>query len=379
MSASAPSIGLVGAGTLGGTVVRAALGAGSTVTVLVRGDELRARRRSAEIAGSVRRDVGRGRLSADDADDLLARLRCTARLEDLSRCEVVVESVPESAPLKHRVIAAIESVVDREALIASTTSSIPARVLAAGAIRPERVVVAHYVWPAHRIPLVEVAFHDAADPDAVRRLHELLAGQRKRALLVADRPGFFITRALFAYWDGVVALVRDGCSPARVDHALVASGWPMGPFAVMQATGLDSVARIAADLLPRLDRPLPSLGALVIAITAGACRGPDGRAAVEPWAAGLRRPDARVERGDDDIVARATYALAAEVDRAVREGVVRSWPEAAWAIEQAYGAPSGDGGLAQWWQGLRDGRRAVPAPREAAEDVLAGGREGRGT
>lgn len=355
-------VGVVGAGTLGCTVVRAALAAGSSVTVLVRGGEARCRERAGELGTSVRRDGARRGASAEETEELLGRLRCTDRVSDLAGAEVVVEAVPEDARLKRRVLARLEEVVAAETVLASTTSSIPAAVLARGARCPERIVVAHYVWPAHRMPLVEVAFHDRTSPDAVRRLTRLLVGQGKRAVEVADRPGFLITRALFAYWDAAVGLMREGCPPARVDDALTGFGWPMGPFAVMTATGLPSVTHIHAGLAPWLHPRLPSLTALGAAVEVGASRFMDGQRAPDPrMAALLRRGDSAAALDPEVIVERTVGALAREVDRAVAEGVVASWELAGAAIDAAYGFPTGHGGLARWWR-EREHPVAVPDP-----------------
>lgn len=362
-AAPALRIGVVGAGTLGTTVARAALASGSPVTVLVRGGAERCQRRAADLDTAVRRDAARGRLGGTDVAELLRRVRFTHRMDDLADADVVVESVPESAVAKRNVLAEIEDVVRGNALIASTTSSIPASVLAGGARHPERVVVAHYVWPAHRIRLVEVALHEVTDPAAVQRLDRMLAAQGKRAVRVADRPGFFITRALFAYWDAALELVRDGCAPAAVDDALTGFGWPMGPFAVMEGTGLPSVARIYAQLAPHLGVGFPALAALPTAVAAGVRGIYDAQRALDAHLAVLiRRGVDAVGLEADAIVDRTVGALAAEVDRAVTEGVVASWDEAGVAIDLAYGFPESRGGLARWARKARaDGPRPFGA------------------
>jgi 3-hydroxyacyl-CoA dehydrogenase len=355
-------VAVVGAGTLGTTAARAALAAGSPVTVLVRGGEQRCRSRAAELGVSLRRDAARGRLGGADADELLRRIRFTSRMTDLADADVVVESVPESEPLKREVIARIEDVVRADALVASTTSSIPASVLAAGAGRPERVVVAHYVWPAHRIRLVEVAQHGATDPAAAARLDAMLAAQGKWTVRVADRPGFLITRALFAYWDAAVELLRDGCAPAAVDDALTRFGWPMGPFAVMEATGLRSVARIYTHLAPHLGGAFPSLASLASAVSAGAVSIYGQQRSVHALLGVLlRRSTDAAGLAASAVVDRTVGALAAEVDRAVADGVVTSWHQAGTAIDLAYGFPERHGGLARWAHTARAGTSRASA------------------
>lgn len=378
MTTDPPGVGVVGAGRLGSTVVRAALAAGSPVTVVVRGGAPRCRQRAAELADGVSRDVARGHLTAAEADRLIRRARFTDRLTDLAGVDVVIESVPESVELKRAVIGSIEDVVAPDTVIASTTSSIPAGVLARGARHPERVVVAHYVWPAHRMPLVEVAFHPGTAVVAAARIDGMLRGQGKRQIRVADRPGFLITRALFAYWNAAAELLCEGCAPGAVDDALADFGWPMGPFAVMEGTGLSSVARIHADLAPHLGSPFPALAALTAAFDAGAVRIRAPLRGLDGHLAELLGVRYLLPVEPDDVVERTVGALAEEVDRAVAERVVGSWDEAGSAIDAAYGFPRKHGGLAQWSRdGLHRGRQTVMASTpDAVGTTDAGSREG---
>jgi 3-hydroxyacyl-CoA dehydrogenase len=352
---SAKRIGLVGAGTLGLTVAHAALGAGSPVTVVVRGSAERRAARAGDLHASIEREVRCGRIDAATGAAMLARLRVTGDLADLAAVDVVVESVPEDVDLKRQVIATIEAVVRPDALLVSTSSSIPAAWLARDARRPERIVVAHYVWPAHRRPLVEVACHDQTSSASRAALDGLLAGQGKTAIRVADRPGFLITRALFAYWDAAVQLVFDGCAPGAVDAALEAFGFPMGPLRVLDKTGLDSVARIFASLAPHLDSSFGALAALCAAVAGNPAPRLD-----EPLMAQLRAGRPTLGADDIAIVRLAVGALAAEVDRAVREGIVATWDDGGRAIELAYGFPPARGGLHHWW--LPDSHAPVRRP-----------------
>jgi 3-hydroxyacyl-CoA dehydrogenase len=348
----APRVGLVGPGTLGLTAAHAALAAGSPVTLFVRGSAERRRARAEEMHVSVEREVRRGRIDATVGADMLARLRVTGVITDLRDVDVVIESVPEDPSLKRQVVETIEDVVRPDTLIASTSSSIPAAWIARDARRPERIVVAHYVWPAHRMPLVEVACHEHTSAASLAALDDLLAGQGKTQVRVADRPGFLITRALFAYWDAAVQLVRDGCSPHAVDEALERFGFPMGPLRVMEGTGLDSVARIHASLAPHLDHEFRSFAALCEVVAqdprAADSDGPPLRLD-EPMLTQLRQGRADVGTDDTAIVELAVGALAIEVARAVSEGIVATWDDGGRAIDLAYGFPPGRGGLHRWW------------------------------
>ncbi|HEY5822523.1 MAG TPA: 3-hydroxyacyl-CoA dehydrogenase family protein [Propionibacteriaceae bacterium] len=357
-----PIVAVVGAGTLGVTAAHAALTAGSSVTLLVRdrtGSGRDVETKAAAVRSSLHREVRRGAMTPTEATTLLDRLRVTTDHADLATAGVVVEAVPEDLPTKLAVIDQIEAHVTSTCVIASSTSSIPAAWLAAKARHPERVVVTHYVWPAHRMPLVEVALHDATSQSARARVAALLLAQGKTVLRVADRPGFLITRALLAYWSEAVRLVVDGVEPVEVDRALETFGMPLGPLRMLDAAGIGTAVAVHNRLAPSMGSEAPPLGRLQTVVNRGLTgfydRTAAGRTPNEATVTALRGseaaavPSAGAGPGADAIVDRVIGGLAREVDRAVDEGVVSSWPDAARAIDLAYGFPAAQGGLQGWW------------------------------
>lgn len=292
----------------------------------------------------------------------------------------MLESVPEDVAVKRAVIATVESVVHEDCLIASTTSSIPAATLAVGARHPERIVVTHYCWPAHRMPLVEVALHARCGAPARQRLDWLLASQGKHVLRTADRPGFLTTRALFASWDGAVRLLGEGYDAAAVDEALERYGWPLGPFRVMDAAGLRSVARIHDWLAPSLGSRFTALALVSGMLGAGLDtfyhRDPDGGRRPRPEVGDHLRARMRARRGgsrpsgaaDTPPLARVMDALANEVALAVAEGVLSSADDAAAAYDLAFGFTGPNGGLRAWMAGdaIPDPQGSSPVPPSPA-------------
>ena len=355
-------LGVVGAGVLGLTVVRAAAVASPELTVLVRPGTLA--RRFAAVEDGLALDVERGRLDPATAAAVLRRLRVTEDPGDLADVDVVIESTPEDVAGKQAVVAVLEQVVRATTVIASTTSSIPAGVLAAGARRPERFAVAHYIWPAHRVSLVEVAFAPEASPRTRRVMADVLAAQGKVPLVVADRAGFLLTRALYAYWNAVLELLRDGCPPGRVDAALRAFGWPMGPLRVMDGASLATVVCVHDQFARHLDVRWDAVGALGEAVRAGATsvyRGPSSDLADPGLLALLTAGRQPTACSDAQIVARTTGALAREVERAVGEGVA-AWDEAERAVALAFGFPARRGSLRHWRMRDAVDRAAWPVP-----------------
>jgi 3-hydroxyacyl-CoA dehydrogenase/enoyl-CoA hydratase/3-hydroxybutyryl-CoA epimerase len=366
-----PAVGVVGAGTLGLTVAHAALAAGSPVVVLVRdrsGDGAAVRRRWEAVAGSLQREVTRGAISEAAAATLLDDLQVTSDPSRLADVDVVVEAVPEDLAAKRAALATIETHVSPTCLIASATSSIPASWLAARARHPERVVVAHYVWPAHRMPLVEVALHDGTSERARAALEDLLATQGKTGIRVADRPGFLITRALLAYWDEAVRLVAGGLEPVMIDQALETFGFPLGPLRMMDRAGLTTAAAVHEQLMSAEGHLFTALSRLRAVTNAGLpgfyAHRDTGRVPIPAAAAALRGVVPSLGRyarlGPESVIDRVVGALGHEVDCAVRSGVVASWSVAGRAIDLAYGFPRRHGGLQTWWSSRSRTRSLLP-------------------
>ncbi len=366
-----PAVGVVGGGTLGITVAHAALAAGSPVVLLVRdrvGDGAAVLSRRNAIADSLQREVGRGAIAGPAAATLLDALRVTTDPVELAGLGVVVEAVPEDLATKQAVLAELEDHVSPTCLVASATSGIPAAWLAARARHPERIVVAHYVWPAHRMPLVEVALHHRTSADARAALDGLLRSQGKTAVRVTDRPGFLITRALLAYWDEAVRLVAGGLEPTAVDQALEVFGFPLGPLRMMDRAGLTTAAAVHEQLLSADGHLFTALSRLRAVTNAGLpgfyAHTAAGRTPIPAAAAALRGVVPSLGRysamSAETIVDRVVGALGREVDHAVRDGVVASWSEAGRAIDLAYGFPLRHGGLEAWWSD-RCARTLLPA------------------
>jgi 3-hydroxybutyryl-CoA dehydrogenase len=230
----------------------------------------------AVAAGLARLAAGRGEVvvwarsdaSADRARDAIGDgARVTTDLEDLAECSFVVESVVEDLAVKADLLGAIGRVAGDDALIGSTTSSLPVTELAQASGHPDRFVGLHVFHPVERMDLVELAFPDGATESTRDRTLALCDALGKTAVEVPDVPGFVVNRLLFPLLFAAVRLVEEyGVSPDAVDHCMkLGAGHPMGPLQLLDFVGLDVAAaigrEIGADVPARIEE-LIAAGAL---------------------------------------------------------------------------------------------------------------------
>ena len=176
--------------------------------------------------------------------------RVTTDLGELAECSFVVESVVEDLDVKSELLDRIGGVAAADAVIGSTTSSLPVADLAAASGRPDRFVGLHVFNPVERMDLVELAFPDAATASTRERALALCDALDKTAIEVPDVPGFVVNRLLFPLLFAAVRLVDEyGVSPEAVDHCMkLGAGHPMGPLQLLDFVGLDVAAAIGQEI-----------------------------------------------------------------------------------------------------------------------------------
>jgi 3-hydroxybutyryl-CoA dehydrogenase len=175
----------------------------------------------------------------------------------------VVEAVVEEHEVKAGLLGELDGVLEPEAILASTTSSLSIERLARESGRPERFVGLHVFNPVTRMELVELVFPSAASEDTRRRALELCGTFEKTPVEVPDVPGFVVNRLLFPYLFSAVRLLEQtGLDPAAVDTCMrLGAGHPMGPLALLDLVGLD----VAAAIGQTIGEPVPDRIAQLIA------------------------------------------------------------------------------------------------------------------
>ncbi|HEY4450951.1 MAG TPA: 3-hydroxybutyryl-CoA dehydrogenase [Solirubrobacteraceae bacterium] len=245
MAQQIEKVGVLGAGLMGHGIAQVAAEAGYQV-VLREVDEATLQKGIARIEKQLARAVEKQKSSQQDADDVRARIQGTVDYGDLADCDLVIEAITESLPLKLEMWKAIDPIVKPEALFATNTSSLAVIDQAAATSRPSRFVGLHYFNPAQVMKLVEVVRCVTSSDEALATALEFARSENKLAIPTQDKAGFIVNRLLVPYMLDAMRAYEEGVgSVAEIDEAMQAgAGHPMGPLTLADFVGLDTLGAI---------------------------------------------------------------------------------------------------------------------------------------
>ena len=256
--AEAARVAVIGAGTMGAGIAQVALEGGWRVALHdpLPGATDRALERIRQ--GLTRRAEKAG--SVDPArfasDRLLALDIVGGVAAAVADTNLAIEAVVEDLEVKRALFRELDDAAPADAVLATNTSALSVTKIAEAASRPERVVGLHFFNPAPVLPLVEVVAGRASAAWAVERAAGIVDGWGKTPIRVADAPGFIVNRVNRPFTLEPLRLLRAGASTIEaIDAAIVAEGFPMGPFALMDLIGIDVNLAAARGLFDASGRP----------------------------------------------------------------------------------------------------------------------------
>jgi 3-hydroxyacyl-CoA dehydrogenase len=232
------SAGIVGAGTMGGGIAICFANAGIPVTLLD-ADPQALQRGISNIERTYQSMVDRGRLSAHDKQQRLGLIRRSLAHEDLGEADVIIEAVFEDMALKRTIFATLDRVAKPRSVLATNTSTLDIRELAAATRRPQDVIGMHFFSPANVMPLLEVVRTDWTSPSTIRTVIDLAKPLRKTPVLAKVCYGFIGNRMMEGYAREAERIVLEGATPRQVDSALEEWGMAMGILGVFDMAGVD--------------------------------------------------------------------------------------------------------------------------------------------
>ncbi|HKD13154.1 MAG TPA: 3-hydroxyacyl-CoA dehydrogenase family protein, partial [Candidatus Angelobacter sp.] len=171
-----------------------------------------------------------------------SRLKGTTNPQDLADCDIIVEAIIENLPEKKKTFSALDSIVKKDAIFASNTSSISITEVAAATRRPDRFVGLHFFNPVPLMKLVEVVRTIATSDQVFETAYQFGQSLGKVPVRTSDKTGFIVNRLLVPYLLDAVRAYEEGVgSIPDIDNAMkLGCGYPMGPFTLLDFVGLDT-------------------------------------------------------------------------------------------------------------------------------------------
>ncbi|WP_300534577.1 3-hydroxyacyl-CoA dehydrogenase NAD-binding domain-containing protein [Sphingosinicella sp.] len=232
------SVGVIGAGTMGGGISMNFLSAGIPVTIVETSPEALDRG-----VGIMRKNyaasAAKGALKPEAVEANMGRLTPVLDLEALKDCDLIIEAVFEDMAIKKEIFAKLDRIAKPGAILASNTSYLDVNEIASATSRPQDVVGLHFFSPANVMKLLEVVRGAKTAPDVLATAMSLAKTIGKVAVVAGVCFGFIGNRMLRARQDQAQALILEGAMPWDVDRVLYDFGFPMGPFQMADLAGLD--------------------------------------------------------------------------------------------------------------------------------------------
>jgi len=202
------------------------------------------------IERNLEKGIRLAKLTEDDRDQTLQRIRGTTKLSEVAQADLIIEAAPEKLDLKQQLLQQLESLTERPFYFATNTSSLSITEIAKASQRPGRVIGMHFFNPVHLMRLVEVVVGKATDNETVESVLEVGKRLRKECIVVQDVPGFASSRLGVALGLEAMRMFEQGVASASdIDKAMeLGYNHPMGPLKLTDLVGLDVRLHIAEYL-----------------------------------------------------------------------------------------------------------------------------------
>ncbi len=358
---------IVGAGTMGGGIAMSFAEFGFPVKLLEVSREA-LDRGIARIRANYETSVKRGSLTEAEMNRRMALIEPVTSYDDIAQCDVVIEAVFERIPVKEEVFKKLDEVMKRGALLYTNTSGIDIDIMANATKRPQDVAGTHFFAPANVMKLFEVVKGAKSAPDTLATAMDLGRKIGKISAMAGNGDGFVANRSRTPFGTEMNIMVEEGALPEQVDKVMVDFGYPIGPFATADLSGLDigydSRQRRAAQI-PNY-RKMPIADAIVEAGRLGQKTGAgwfryekgDRTPHPDPEVARIIKEKA-AEMGveqrsftDEEILRRLLFASVNEACKILEEGKAYRASDIDVMWLNGFGFPRYRGGLMYWADGI---------------------------
>jgi 3-hydroxybutyryl-CoA dehydrogenase len=258
------TIGVAGAGTMGAGIAIVCARAGFRTRVFDVSKQAVERARG-QTESFLRKSIERGKLAAEKLPEIMGQWQGTTELGDFADCDLVIEAVFESLPVKHELFGKLNAVCAPHAIFASNTSTISITEIAGGSGRADRFVGMHFCLPAQLMKLVEMSPGLATSEETFARAWALCETLGQKPVRTQDTPGFVLNYFLIPFNNDAIRLVeQDVAEPADIDLAIkTAMGYAMGPMELLDLIGMDTQKLLCEAMYGLTNEPRASCPPLV--------------------------------------------------------------------------------------------------------------------
>ncbi len=209
-------------------------------------------RAAKQTAAFFGKSVERGKMTGEERDAVLARMRSTTELAALNECDLVIEAVFEDLGIKQQLFGELNKVCADHTILASNTSTLSITEIASGCGREDRVVGMHFCLPAQLMKLIEMSPGMNTSQQTLAAAWAFAEQAGQIPVKTQDKPGFILNALLVPFNNDVIRAVEAGvASPADIDTAIkTALGYKMGPCELLDLIGLDTQLRLCEAFYP---------------------------------------------------------------------------------------------------------------------------------
>jgi len=249
-------VGVVGCGLMGSGITQVCAQSGYQVVVSEINDEL-LNKGLASINTALNKSVEKGKLSQQDKDAIVARIKGTTNTEDFANCDLVIEAAIENMDLKKKIFAELDKVCPKQAILSTNTSCLSIIDMAMATARPDRVLGLHFFNPAPVMKLMEIVRTVATSDETFETGKSFGESLGKTVVAAKDAPGFIVNRLMMPFILNAIRMLESGIATREdIDTAVnLGLNHPMGPLALADLIGIDVVYLVANSIYEEFKDP----------------------------------------------------------------------------------------------------------------------------
>jgi len=233
-------VGVIGCGLMGSGIAQVSAQAGFQVVVSEINDEL-LNKGLASINSRLSREIEKGRLSQEDKDGALNRIKGITSTNDFADCDLVIEAATENMNVKKKIFTELDKVCTEDAILASNSSCLSIMDIAVQTGRPDKVLGTHFFNPVPVMKLLEIVRTIATSDETIETIRDFGKSLGKTIVIAKDTPGYIVNRVLYAFLNEAIIMLENGVATREDIDAAVNLGLnhPMGPLTLADFIGND--------------------------------------------------------------------------------------------------------------------------------------------